>query len=368
MSANTSFHRLKVKAVQPETAECISIVFDIPEALRPLFLYSPGQYLTLKTEINGEEVRRSYSICSAPDDPELSVAVKHVEAGKFSGFANTDLKPGDELEVMPPLGKFSPHRDENRKYTGKNYLAFAAGSGITPVISIIKDILYKHPESSFTLVYGNKSRNSIIFKDTLEALKNKFMDRLRIYHVFSREKMDAPLFNGRINEEKAKAFCDKLIRLEDMDEVFICGPESMILELRHYFIETKKLPANRVHFELFSSPDQPRAFNADWEKKQQAIDPKQKSKVTVRLDGASVELSLAYAGETILDAALQEGLDLPFACKGGVCCTCRAKLVEGEVDMEVNYGLEPDEIENNFILTCQAHPRSEKVVVDFDVK
>jgi len=368
MSVNTSFHRLKVKAVQQETAECISIVFDIPDTLRPLFLYRPGQYLTLKTDIRGEEVRRSYSICSAPGDEALSVAVKHVEAGKFSGFANTVLKAGDELEVMPPLGKFSPHRDENGGYTGKNYLAFAAGSGITPVISILKDLLYNHPESTFTLVYGNKSRSSIIFKETLEALKNKFMNRLRIYHVFSREKMDAPLFNGRINEEKAKAFCDQLIRLDHMDEVFICGPESMILDLRRYFIETRKLPAGRVHFELFSSPDQPRALNADWERKQQAIDPKQKSKVTVRLDGASVDLSLAYAGETILDAALQEGLDLPFACKGGVCCTCRAKLVEGEVDMEVNYGLEPDEIENNFILTCQAHPRSEKVVVDFDVK
>ncbi|WP_118976056.1 1,2-phenylacetyl-CoA epoxidase subunit PaaE [Taibaiella koreensis] len=358
------FHLLRIKEVRPETAECVSVSFDIPESLKETFHFLPGQYLTLRTNIDGVEVRRSYSICSAPGD-ELRVAVKKVDQGKFSGFVNEGLKAGDTLEVMPPLGKFTPRSNEK---TAKKYLAFAAGSGITPVIGIMKTVLQQEPESEFTLVYGNKNRGSIIFKEGIEALKNKYMERLRIYHVFTRETMDTPLFNGRINTEKAKMFCERLIDLEQIDEIFICGPEDMILGLRDYFIEERKMPAQKVHFELFSSPDQPRAVHKDWEEKQQQIDHSKMSRVTVRLDGAAFEMDLAYGGNNILDEALRQGADLPYACKGGVCSTCKAKLVSGEVDMEVNYALEPDELAANFILTCQSHPRTEKVVVDFDIK
>lgn len=359
------FHLLKVKEVQKETAECVSISFEVPESLQEQFHFLPGQYLTLRKVIDGTEVRRSYSICAAPGDNELRVAVKKVDQGKFSGFVNDGLKPGDELEVMPPLGKFTPRKNEQ---TRKKYLAFAAGSGITPILGIMKSVLKHEPESEFTLVYGNKNRGSIIFKETIEALKNRYMNRLRVYHIFTRETMDTPLFNGRINAEKARAFSDTLIDAAGMDEIFICGPEDMILGLRDYFIEERKIDSHKVHFELFSSPDQPRAVHKDWVKKQETIDPAKMSRVTVKLDGAAFEMNLAYGGENILDAALQQGADLPYACKGGVCSTCKAKLVSGEVDMEVNYALEPDELAANFILTCQSHPRTETVIVDFDVK
>lgn len=359
------FHTLKVKEVRPETNDCVSVSFEIPDALQETFNFLPGQYLTLRTNIDGTEIRRSYSICAAPGDDELRVAVKKVDEGKFSGYVNGHLKAGDELDVMPPLGKFTPR---NAEKIAKKYLAFAAGSGITPIIGIMKSVLKHEPGSEFTLIYGNKNRGSIIFKESIEALKNKHMDRLRVYHIFTRETMDTPLFNGRINTEKAKAFCQTLVDAKSMDEIFICGPEDMILGLRDYFIEEQQIEAHKVHFELFSSPDQPKSVHKAWEDKKQQIDPTKVSQVTVKLDGAAFEMNLAYGGENILDAALQQGADLPYACKGGVCSTCKAKLISGEVDMEVNYALEPDELAANFILTCQSHPRTEKVVVDFDVK
>lgn len=359
------FHLLKVKEVRQETSECVSVSFDVPEELKEAFVFTPGQYLTLRKIIDGQEVRRSYSICAAPVDNELRVAVKKVDQGKFSGFANSGLQPGDELEVMPPLGKFMSRR--GGAVAGR-YLAFAAGSGITPVLSIMKSVLHNEPDAEFTLVFGNRGRSSIIFKEAIEALKNKFMGRLRIYHIFTRETMDTPLFNGRINADKARSLCERLIDVKDIDEIFICGPEDMILSLRDYFLNEQHIESTKVHFELFSSPDQPHKVNKEWVKKQEHVDTAKMSKVTVRLDGVAFDMDLAYGGDNILDAALMQGADLPYACKGGVCCTCRAKLVEGEVDMEVNYALEADEIANNFILTCQAHPRTERVVVDFDIK
>src|SRR5690554_2863613 len=360
------FHSLKVKEVKKETNDCVSVVFEVPKDINELFIFRPGQYLTLKQFINNEEVRRSYSICSAPQDQEIRIAIKHVDSGKFSSYINQQLKPGDLLEVMPPLGKFTPR--ENVGNTRSNYLAFAAGSGITPIMGIMKTVLNAHPENTFTLVYGNKSRSSIIFKEAIEALKNKYMERLIIYHVFTREKADTALFNGRINAEKANEFAKKLIDLNKIDVIFICGPEEMIHSLRGYFIDDKKIDTDKVHFELFSSTDQPKIESQECIQKEKEIDRGKVSEVTVRLDGAAYDMKLAYGGESILDTALSEGLDLPYACKGGVCSTCRAKLVEGEVDMEINYALEPDEIENNFILTCQSHPRSERVIVDFDIK
>ncbi len=365
MSSTTHFYPLRVKDISRETPDCVSISFDIPEELSGLFQYNPGQYLTLRTHIGDTEVRRSYSICSAPADQELRIAVKQVDMGKFSTFANQDMKVDAGIEVMPPMGKFSP---KDLSVKGRNYLAIAAGSGITPVMSIMKTILEQDDTATFTLIFGNRNRGSIIFKERIEALKNKHLQRLSIYHVFTRETMDTPLFNGRLNAEKIAGFCDKLIDLSQIDEVFICGPEEMILSVRDYFLKVRKMDQHQVHMELFSSPDQPRHVNEAWEEKQQAIDPSKTSRVTVKLDGRSFDMNLGYVGESILDAALQQGADLPYACKGGVCCTCRAKLVEGEVDMEVNYALEPDEIANNFILTCQSHPRTERVVVDFDIK
>ncbi|RQO32464.1 phenylacetic acid degradation protein [Taibaiella sp. KBW10] len=360
------FHDLTVKDIRQETADCVSIAFDVPEAIKSAFDYLPGQYLTFKTFIEGNEVRRSYSICSGKSDRELRVAVKRVmPQGKFSSWANEVLKVGDTVSTMPPMGKFTPKKSEK---TQRNYLAFAAGSGITPIMSIMKAVLHEEEESTFTLVFGNYNRNSIIFKEELEALKNRFMHRLRLFHVFDREMQEAELFNGMITVDKVKTFGQKLINFNTIDDIFICGPEPMILALKDYFLNELKKPEDSVYFELFSSPDQPKTLNKDWEAKQQQVDRSKLSKVTVRLDGASFDMDLAYGGENILDAALQHGGDLPYACKGGVCCTCKAKLISGEVDMEVNYGLEPDEIANNFILTCQAHPRSETVVIDFDTK
>lgn len=362
-----SFHLLRVLEVREETPECISIQFEIPPQLAEVYQFLPGQYLTLRRQINGEEVRRSYSICASPEDNELRVAVKVLADGKFSNFAHTELKVGDELEVMPPLGKFTPRQQEGQA-VGKNYLALAAGSGITPVMSIMKSTLKNSTDSTFTLVYGNKNRNSIIFKEEIEGLKNKYMDRLRVYHLFTREAADTALFNGRINKEKIKELQEHLIDINLVDELFVCGPEEMILGLRQYFLEELSVDTHRLHFELFSSPEQPKVVHKEWEQQKGKAPSGKVCKVVIHLDGSSHEMDLPYGGNTILDQALMEGLDLPYACKGGVCCTCRAKLVEGEVDMEVNYGLEPEEIEQNFILTCQSHPKSEKVVVDFDVK
>ncbi len=270
------------------------------------------------------------------------------------------LKKGDVLEVMPPMGKFTP------KHLGKQYLAFAAGSGITPMMSIIKDVLQREPDSQFTLVYGNRNRNTIIFREEIEGLKNRYMQRLRVYHVLSRELMDVELFNGRIDAEKCGQFCERLIDLKKMDEAFLCGPEEMILSVRDKLIALG-MPQGSVHLELFSSPDQPKVQHQKWkEEHAEATGPT--SKVSIRLDGVTFDLELAYNGDNILDAALAHGADLPYACKGGVCSTCRAKITEGEVEMEVNYALEPDEVAKGYVLTCQSHPKTERVIVDFDAR
>lgn len=354
------FHPLPVKDVRRETPECVSISFDVPEDLKEHYVYKQGQSLTVRTHINGQEVRRSYSVCSSPYDGELRIAVKHIDGGVFSNYANTQLQRGDVLEAMPPVGKFYTELDAAHK---KSYVAIAAGSGITPILSIIKTTLLTEPDSAFTLVYGNRNRHSIIFKEELEALKNRFMNRFRIIHVLSREKMDAPINFGRINGEKCEALFSKAIDVNATDEFFLCGPEEMIFAVRDC-LTAKGVDKKHIHFEL---------FNTSSSKKQVASSKTEttnevKSKITIKLDGSSFDFDLGFEGESILDAALKQGADLPYACKGGVCCTCRAKLVEGEVDMDVNYALEQEEIEHGFILTCQSHPRTEKVVVDFDVK
>lgn len=355
------FHPLRVSDIRTETADCVSIAFDVPATQQDLFKYLPGQYLTFKKELNGAEVRRSYSICSSPLDGELRVAIKKVDNGKFSTYANEVLKVGDILETMPPMGRFTNAPSEGKP---KEYLAFAAGSGITPIMGIMKTVLETEPNSKFTLVYGNRSRHTIIFREAIEALKNKYMQRLRIFHVISREYMDVPMFNGRINAEKCEELCRQLIDVSTIDEAFICGPEDMILSVREK-LTSLGMDGHKVHVELFTSPDQPKAQKAK-DVSAENTNKGPMSKVSIRLDGTTFEMEVPFNDESILDAALRNGADLPFACKGGVCCTCRAKVVEGEVEMMVNYALEHDEIEKGFVLTCQSHPRTEKVVIDFD--
>ena len=356
------FHQLIIKDIRQETADCVSIAFHIPPELKEVYSFTQGQNITIKWKSGGEELRRSYSICSSPLEGELRVAVKKVSDGRFSQFANTTLKTGDALDVFPPTGNFhTPLKDTQQK----KYLAFAAGSGITPVLSLIKTTLAVEPNSHFILVYGNRDRSSIIFKEDLEAVKNRYVNRFTIIHVLSREKTDAPVNHGRIDAEKCETIA-RLINMQTVDEFFLCGPEAMIFSVREWLF-SKGITAKNVHYELFTTPGQTiPGVKPDIAKF--TPDESKTSTVTVTLDGISFDLQLAYGGEAILDAALKTGADLPYACKGGVCSTCRAKLLEGEVEMDTNYALEPDELEAGFILTCQSHPRSERVVLTFDMK
>ena len=355
------FHKLKVKDVKTETPDCVSISFEIPGDLINEFDFEHGQNITIKKVIDGEEIRRSYSICSAPFENELRVAVKKVDGGKFSGFANTILKAGDELDVLPPTGKFNT---KLISHNSKQYVAFVAGSGITPVISIIKTTLQTEPASRFTLVFGNRGRNSIIFFEELEGLKNKYLNRFNFINILSREKTDAPINFGRINPDKLTAL-NKLIDYKNTDEFFICGPEEMIFCVKD-FLDQTGIDKKKIHFELFTTPGEKKSAIGNRQSANENSGPK--SKITVKLDGRSFDFDLGFDQDSILDAALKQGADLPFACKGGVCCTCKAKLLHGEVEMDVNWGLEQEEVEQGYILTCQSHPKTEKVVVDFDIK
>jgi ring-1,2-phenylacetyl-CoA epoxidase subunit PaaE len=354
------FHSLKIKKITKETPECISVTFDVPEEKKTVFNFIQGQFLTLKKNINDEEIRRSYSICSCAVNEDLSIAIKLVPDGKFSSFANNFLKIGDDIEVMPPAGRFHTLLDSSNK---KKYVAVAAGSGITPVMSLIKTILITEKSSEIVLLYGNKNRNSIIFKTQLENLKNKYIDRFSIYHILSREQTDAEIFSGRINADKINYFLNHIINAKTIDEVFICGPEEMIMDVKTT-LHNRGVDLKNIHFELFGASG---SIKKNIEESN-SDESGEMSNVTIQVDGAITHILLRYNGETILDAALKHGADLPFACKGGVCTTCRAKLEKGNVIMDVNYGLEPDEIKEGFILTCQSHPRSGELVVNFDVK
>lgn len=351
-----------VKQVEKETEDCVSITFDVPEALQQAFQFQPGQSLTIRKQLNGAEARRNYSICSAPADNRLRIAVKKVEGGAFSTWANESLQPGEWLDVLPPVGKFHTSLNAAQK---KDYVAFAAGSGITPVLSIIRATLLTEPRSRFTLVYGNRNKNAIIFREELEALKDQFIDRFRIYHILSREQSDIPLQQGRIDTDKLTLLFDKLIHLPSVDEFFLCGPEEMIFCIKGY-LSGRNVPDEKIHFELFTVPGQKRSTLDTQSQVRVEVGPT--ANVRVKLDGISFDFDLPFEGESILDAALKQGADLPYACKGGVCTTCKARLTTGEVSMDVNWGLEPDEVSNGYILTCQAHPRTPEVTVDFDSK
>ncbi|MEO6490616.1 MAG: 1,2-phenylacetyl-CoA epoxidase subunit PaaE [Ferruginibacter sp.] len=354
------FHQLKINNIRKETADCVSIRFDIPEQLLSTFAFKEGQNITIKAMVNGEEIRRSYSLCTAPHENEWRVAVKKVAGGLFSEFANDVLKAGDVLDVLPPTGKFNAKLQTT---TPANYLAIAAGSGITPIMSIIKHTFRSQEDSTFTLVYGNKSRNSIMFFDELEDLKNRYIQRFNFINILSKERTDSEIFYGRIDGQKLNSL-ERIVPYSTFDEIYLCGPEPLIFTASEV-LQQKGIDKSRIHFELFTTPGQ----------KQSTVkvatpveDSGPKSEITIKLDGRSFDFKLGFNSSSILDAALQEGADLPFACKGGVCATCRAKLVSGKVNMDVNYALEDEEVEQGFILTCQSHPRTEKVVVDFDVK
>lgn len=351
------FHSLQIADVRKETEDTVSIAFEVPTALKSDYSFLPGQYLTLKAIINGADTRRSYSLCSAPFENEWRVAVKQVENGVFSSFANSSLKAGDTLEVMTPTGNFCLKPDANAK---KTYALFAAGSGITPILSIAKTALKEEPNSEVNLFYGNKNFNSIIFREEVEALKNMYMNRLRVVHVLSRESLGNAIQKGRINKEKCDDLFKAFLSNDTIDAVYVCGPEEMILGVKDSMLENG-VAEKSIHFELFTTPGV---------KKTEEVAPSTEaaiaSNVSIILDGDTIDLALNSDGETILDAAQRAGADLPFACKGGVCCTCKAKIMEGSAKMDVNYALEKDEVEAGYILTCQAHPTSEKLIVSFD--
>ncbi len=354
------FHTLKIREIRQETADCVSVSFEVPEALQDAYRFEPGQHLTLRKDFNGEDVRRSYSICTAPSENDLRVAVKELAGGRFSTFVNRRLRVGELLEVMTPSGKF--YHPSHSVQAARHVVAFAAGSGITPIISIVKTILENEPDSTFTLFYANRKPDSIIFLEEVEDLKNRFLNRLRLYHILSRQESDSPLFSGRIDAEKCRIFCKTLLDVAHTDSFYLCGPMTMVETLRQTLQEEGADP-KKIHTELFFAPGEQVQARLATDDPAPSVD----ARIGITLDGRSFEFPLASRGDTILDAALQAGANLPFACKGGVCCTCKALLTEGEVHMDVNYGLEPEELEAGFILTCQAHPLTPLVKVNFDV-
>lgn len=352
------FHPLTVSDVRHETDDCVSIRFAVPEALREAFRFQHGQYLTLRTTIDGEEVRRSYSICAGVPDAELRVAVKSVPGGRFSTWANQALKPGDVIEVMQPAGRFTTPIEPE---AAKTYVLFAAGSGITPIISIARTVLALEPQSTVTLFYGNRKGSAIIFREEVEDLKNRFMQRFRVFHVLSRDVQQVDLLRGRLDRAKVETLLDALVQVDTVDHFFVCGPEGMTEDVRGALADRGVAP-EKVHFELFGVPGQGKAANRNDEP---ARITGETSTVTVTLDGLATRFPMDR-GLTVLDAGREAGLDLPYACKGGVCATCRCKVVEGEVEMEVNYGLEPSEVAAGYVLSCQSRPKTDTVVVDFD--
>ncbi len=356
----SQFHSLKVKRVERNTHDSVLVSLDVPTDLREAFRFTHGQYLTFRKAFNGQEERRSYSLCTSPLDNEWRVAIKQVPGGLFSCYAIDELKAGDTLDVMTPEGRFTTALDAKN---AKVYAFFAAGSGITPVFSILRSVLLTEPNSQVYLFYGNRGRNSIILKEEIEALKNLYVDRLSVYHILSREVGDTELFHGRIDKVKTLHLLDKLVGLP-IDEAFVCGPEEMIHAVREAIGE-RGLAEDKVHFELFTT-DRKQAAAAAAKREQAKSEEDKTSRVTVILDGNRLEMDMSYYGDTILDAAAARGADVPYSCKGGVCSTCRAKVVDGTVEMDVNYSLTDREVANGFILTCQARPTSPCVTVDFD--
>jgi ring-1,2-phenylacetyl-CoA epoxidase subunit PaaE len=355
----SKFHPLTVAKVKHETRDAIAVTFDVPPHLQDAFRYQQGQHLTLRAMIDGEDVRRSYSICSAVQDNRLRVAIKRVNGGLFSTWATECIRPGVTIDVMPPEGRFNlPLEPESRRH----YLAFAAGSGITPILSIIKTTLMAEPNSRFTLLYGNRASSSVIFRDELTDLKDQYLERLNLVYIMSREPQDVELFHGRITEDKCRQLFQRWLRVEDVDYAFICGPEDMMHGVSNALQEAG-MPKERIRIELFAAgaaqtPRKPRAVS---------VEARHETEVTVIMDGVHASFTMDKDKESLLDAGLRAGIDMRYSCKGGVCSTCRCKVLGGQVEMDVNYALEDYEVARGFVLSCQSFPVTDKIVVDFDV-
>lgn len=354
----SKFYPLTVAKVKHETRDAIAVTFAVPPELKQTFAYQQGQHLTLRAMIDGEDVRRSYSICSAVQDETLRVAIKRTPGGLFSSWANESLQPGVTLDVMPPMGHFNVPLDAESE---RHYLAFAAGSGITPILSIIKTTLLAEPKSRFTLVYGNRASSSVIFRDELTDLKDVYMGRLKLVYVMSREQQDIELFNGRITGEKCSAFLQHWIDIQDIDVAFVCGPEDMMHGVSKSLQEAG-LPKERIRIELFAAS----IPKHEHKPRPVAQGAAHQTEVTVIMDGSAASFTMDKDKESILDAGLRAGIDMRYSCKGGVCSTCRCKVVEGNVEMDVNYALEDYEVARGFVLSCQAFPITDKLIVDFD--
>ena len=353
------FHSLQVRSVEPDTQEAVIVTFDVPEALRSEFGFTQGQYLTLRTEIDGQDLRRSYSICAGIDDGELRVGVRKVRGGVFSNWINEHLRPGDTVQVMAPQGRFFVPLLPSAK---RHHVGIAGGSGITPILSIMKTVLAREPRSRFTLIYGNRQLQSTMFKEEIEDLKNRTMARLALHHVFSDEHSDAALNRGLMNRAKIAEFLQSIVAPAGIDHVFICGPFQMNDEAEAALLAAG-VPEERIHIERFGIAQQPQVGAVIHEA--QPGDAEQARVVIVR-DGLKHEIEFRKDQPSILDCATAAGLEVPFSCTSGVCGTCRAKLIEGEVRMERNFALDKNEIAAGFVLTCQAHPLTERVVLSFD--
>ncbi len=346
------FHDLTLASVTPLTSDAVALEFDVPETLRDAFAFVPGQYLTLRTHIDGQEVRRSYSIASQPDQT-LTVGVKCIEDGTFSTWAQT-LKAGSSIEVMAPEGRFTCEKEQN-------VILIAAGSGITPMMAIAADALSRGARVS--LVFGNRDTQSIMFRDALDGLKNRYLDRFTLIHILSREPQDVDLLSGRIDAEKIKKLAQAgAIDLKNTNGVFLCGPGAMIDAVSQALIEAS-VSKDHIHFERFYQDGETPRLPASQEARAAA---QAGVAVNVVLDGAQKRFDFGAADETVLDAAARQGHELPFSCKGGMCCTCRCKVTEGSAEMAVNYSLEPWELEAGFTLACQARPTSDRLTLDFD--
>lgn len=353
------FHPLRVKSVVPDTEEAVIVSFDVPGELAETFRFTQGQHLTLREKIDGGEERRSYSICAGLDDGELRVGIRKVPGGRFSSWVHERLQAGRTIDVMAPEGRFFVPLDPS---ASRHYLGIAGGSGITPILSIMKTVLAREPNSRFTLIYGNRRQKSTMFKEELEDLKNRYLTRLVLHMVFSQEQMDSALNSGRIGREKIGEFLGTLIDPKSIDHAFVCGPHGVNDEAEAALLAAG-VAAEHIHIERFGIP------LAAGEAKARPVmregDAPQAMVAIVR-DGITREIEFRAEHPSILDAAADAGLEVPFSCKSGVCCTCRAKLLEGEVRMERNFALEKHEVAAGFVLTCQAHPLTERVVLSFD--
>lgn len=355
------FHTLQVSSIDKETSDTIVVGFRIPPALKEEFKFIHGQYLTLKLKIAEEELRRSYSICSSPlEEGEIRIAVKKVPEGRASTHLVEKLKIGDNMEVMTPMGSFYTLCDPKNE---KHYVAFAAGSGITPIISILKTVLRSEPKSRFTLFYGNTDIDRIIFRRKLDELKAHYGDRLGVHHILTKGLDEDMLFNGRITTEKAVKLMQRFLTDPLHKEFFICGPEQMMVNVSEA-LEKQGVDKKQIHIELFTTPVTQEAKKPPVEVGDGAFAGS--AKVKVILDGREHMLDVQASGDAVLDVALDAGLDVPFACKGAVCCTCKARVVDGKVEMAMNYALTDEEVEDGFVLTCQSHPRSNTVTIDYD--